>query len=125
MTRRNFSLATRKAAYARDGGKCCRCGVAITFAKSNCDHVLPCALGGGNDLANAATLCIPCHRDFKTRDDVRRIRKADRQKKYHETGRSRARRGPPMQGRGFTGWRRFDGSAVKAETRSGANAAGE
>lgn len=114
MKRRNFSPSTRKAAYERDGGKCCRCGVAVTLADSNCDHVIPDALGGSNTLENAETLCLPCHRTVKTPADVKRIRKADRQRRYHETGRSHRHAVRPIRSRGFTGWRRFDGQIVRA-----------
>lgn len=55
------------------------------------DHVVPLGLGGGNDPNNWAALCPYCHKR-KTRADLRRIAKAKRQRRYHETGRSRAPR---------------------------------
>lgn len=53
------------------------------------DHVIPLGLGGLNAPENWAALCPRCHRR-KTADDLRRIAKAKRQRRYHETGRSRA-----------------------------------
>lgn len=57
------------------------------------DHVIPLALGGANRAENWAALCKRCHRT-KTAADLKRIAKAKRQRRYHETGRSRA----PSQG---------------------------
>lgn len=53
------------------------------------DHVIPLALGGLNSMDNWAALCPTCHRT-KTRGDLKRIAKAKRQRRYHETGKSRA-----------------------------------
>ena len=125
MTRRRLTPSQKAQILERQAWTCgCGCGADLTDKRIDFDHMLCLALGGSDVPENIQALLYECHK-AKTALDVRRIRKADRQKKYHETGRSRARRGPPMQGRGFTGWRRFNGSPVKAETRSGANAAGE
>ena len=43
------------------------------------DHILPCALGGTATIANGRLLCRVCHRE-KTATDIRRTRKADRQR---------------------------------------------
>lgn len=53
------------------------------------DHVIPLGIGGSNAADNWAALCPRCHRS-KTRQDLKRIAKAKRQRRYHETGRSRA-----------------------------------
>jgi hypothetical protein len=53
------------------------------------DHIIPLGLSGSNSPDNWAALCVKCHRR-KTRSDLRRIAKAKRQRRYHETGRSRA-----------------------------------
>jgi hypothetical protein len=55
------------------------------------DHVVPLSLGGSNQIDNWAALCPRCHRR-KTSDDLRRLAKAKRQRRYHETGKSRAPR---------------------------------
>ena len=79
------------------------------------DHVLALALGGADERANWSLQNRTCHRgkNSKTSRDVNMIRKADRQRRYHETGRSRTRKGPPMKSRPFREWRRFDGSIVR------------
>src|SRR6516162_4946464 len=41
------------------------------------EHLLPLALGGSNDLANRALLCVPCARE-KTRTDRKAIAKVAR-----------------------------------------------
>jgi hypothetical protein len=53
------------------------------------DHVIPLGLAGANSPDNWAALCPRCHRS-KTRADLKRIAKAKRQRRFHETGRSRA-----------------------------------
>lgn len=60
------------------------------------DHVIPLALGGLNAPDNWAALCGRCHR-AKTVEDLRTIAKAKRQRRFHETGRSRA----PLKFGGF------------------------
>ena len=59
---------------ADQGGLClaCRC----VLDASEIDHVIPLALGGGNERRNLAALCRTCHRD-KTKLDLKRIAKAD------------------------------------------------
>ena len=97
----------------------CRCGTPGCWLSVDggweVDHVLALALGGADERENWALLNRACHRGraSKTSRDVTMIRKADRQRRYHKTGRSRTRKGPPMRSRGFTGWRRFDGSIVR------------
>lgn len=125
MTRRRISAADKRMLWDRQCGTCnCGCGGELVPGQVDVEHQIPLALGGPDTLENMSLWLRSCHR-LKTKADVRRIAKAKRQQKHHETGRSRARKGPAMRSRGFTGWRRFDGSPVKAETRSGANAAGE
>jgi hypothetical protein len=70
------------------------------------DHVVPLGLAGSNSPDNWAALCGPCHRR-KTASDLRKIAKAKRQRRYHETGRSRA----PSPKKAITGFglqRHFD-----------------
>lgn len=69
-----------------------RClGCEVMLSKVEFDHVIPLGLGGSNTPENWAALCPTCHRT-KTRNDLRSIAKAKRQRRYHETGRSRASR---------------------------------
>ena len=72
---------------SEQGGRCLACGA--TLSKMEFDHVIPLGLGGSNSPDNWAALCPGCHRS-KTRADLKQIAKAKRQRRYHETGRSRA-----------------------------------
>lgn len=69
-------------------GQCLSCGAALIAVEF--DHIIPLGLGGENTPDNWAALCPGCHKT-KTRADVKRIAKAKRQRRFHETGRSRAR----------------------------------
>lgn len=81
---------------AQDGA-CRACGCRLEHFEM--DHVVALGLGGANSPDNWAALCPPCHRS-KTRADLQRMAKADRQRRFMETGRGRAR----------TRWRPFDNS---------------
>lgn len=79
MTRLEFPRKIKSAAFARSGGKCEACGLPFKAGPAEYDHVLPAALGGEATLANCRALCRACHAE-KTANDVKRIRKADRQR---------------------------------------------
>lgn len=90
MTRAEFSRKTKQAALARSGGKCEASGPRYGFEEGqrcNCnlsvgvqfDHAVPDALGGDNSLENCLSICVPCHA-YKTRNDVKQIAKAKRQR---------------------------------------------
>jgi len=49
----------RPVVLARDGYQCCACGA--TEGQLHVDHMVPIALGGGNELTNLQTLCRPCN----------------------------------------------------------------
>ena len=118
MTRRKHISKRARLQMASDQRYQCRCGTPGCWLSVDggweVDHVLALALGGADERENWALLNRACHRGraSKTSRDVTMIRKADRQRKYHETGRSRARKGPPMRSRGFQGWRTFKGKPV-------------
>lgn len=89
MTARiEFPRKVRDATFARSDGRCegringMRCGSDISDGRCDYDHILPAALGGKADIANCQALCIACHK-AKTADDVRRVRKSDRQRAAH------------------------------------------
>ncbi len=82
MSRLEFSTATKRAASKRANGRCETCGLPFK-GHPQYDHRLPCALGGTNDPANCVALCIPCHTEKTAKEDVPRIRKADRQTNAH------------------------------------------
>lgn len=119
MTRRKRISCKARLQMASEQHYQCRCGAPGCWLAVDggweVDHVVALALGGADERENWALLNRACHRGraSKTSRDVTMIRKADRQRKYHETGRSRARKGPPMKSRPFREWRRFDGSIVR------------
>ena len=89
MSRDEFPVKVRKAAYERSGGKCEECGQ--PFGKHpktwpEYDHILPDFLDGKNDLENCKVLCRACHQ-AKTRQDMKpiaKVRREDRKRKRLE-----------------------------------------
>lgn len=79
MARREFSRKVRQAALDRAKGHCEKCKAALKLREGEVDHILPDVLGGEPVLANAQVLCRVCHAE-KTASDIRRTRKADRQR---------------------------------------------
>lgn len=90
MSRTEFSRKTKQAALERSGFRCEAEGSRYGFEEGqrcNChlslgvqfDHNVPDQLGGDNSLENCMAICVQCHK-FKTRNDVRQIRKSDRQR---------------------------------------------
>ena len=75
--RREFSRKIKAQAIARANGCCERCHAVLKPREAEVDHILEDALGGEPILANAQTLCKPCHK-AKTADRIAKIRKADR-----------------------------------------------
>ena len=112
--RSEFPRKIRLAAIKRADGKCEKCGANLKAGKAEVDHVLPDILGGEPTLANAQVLCGPCHKE-KTAADVRRTRKADRQRdKNNGAWKPPAKK---MQGRSFTKTdkpRKIDKKAIEA-----------
>lgn len=111
MKRREFSRKIRAAAILRAGGRCEACMAKLKVREGEVDHILPDALGGEPTLENAQVLCSVCHK-AKTADDVRRVRKADRQRDKH-TGAFKAS-SRPIPGSKASGIRkRMDGSVER------------
>lgn len=79
MSRLEFSRKTKAAIILRADGKCEACSATLKAGEGDVDHVLPDALGGLPTVANGRWICKPCHKE-KSADDIRRIRKADRQR---------------------------------------------
>lgn len=86
--RRRPSSNLKRLILEAQSGCCLACGA--TLGDVEFDHVIPLGLGGDNAPDNWAAVCPPCHK-AKTRSDLKRIAKAKRQRRYHETGRSRAK----------------------------------
>ncbi len=78
MSRHEFSVKTRKAAYDRANG-ICQCGCEMPFGRERVeyDHELPDFLGGTNDLENCVAMRASCHRR-KTNSDMAAISKTRR-----------------------------------------------
>lgn len=107
--RKAVSTAVRDMVVARQRARCARCGEDQVFWKQDdathvyhpmqIDHILPLELGGDDDIANYQALCIPCHK-AKTREDVRRIRKAARLRRDADPE-TRRRSRTSIRSRGF------------------------
>lgn len=57
----SLSLEKRRAVYERDGGVCCYCRQAVSWADYHCDHVEPRKAGGSDHMDNLAASCRPCN----------------------------------------------------------------
>jgi 5-methylcytosine-specific restriction protein A len=79
MARQEFSRKIKAAIIARAAGKCEKCSAVLKTSEGEVDHILPDALGGKPEIANGWLLCRVCHVE-KTGHDIRRVRKADRQR---------------------------------------------
>ncbi len=80
MTKRiEFTRKIKAQIITRANGKCEKCSAILKAGEGEVDHILPCALGGEATVANGRLLCRVCHLE-KTADDIRRIRKSDRQR---------------------------------------------
>lgn len=56
--RRKLTATRRKAVFERDMYRCVACG---THLDLTIDHKHPVSLGGGNELSNLQTMCMPCN----------------------------------------------------------------
>ena len=77
--RREFTRKIKQSAIERAAGHCEKCKAVLKPHEAEVDHILPDVLGGEPILANAQVLCRVCHAE-KSAIDVRRTRKADRQR---------------------------------------------
>lgn len=83
----------------------------LKSGEGDADHILAVELGGESTLENGRWTCRPCHK-VKTADDIRRIRKADRQRDRHTGAMPKSRK--PMPGSRASGIRkRMDGTVEK------------
>ncbi|MFC4319522.1 HNH endonuclease [Rhizobium alvei] len=79
MKRVEFSRKIRALSFAKCKGYCEACRAKLKPCEAEYDHITPLALGGDSSLDNCQVICKVCHKS-KSADDVRRIRKADRQR---------------------------------------------
>ena len=91
--RRSLTKKERSDMLEKQGGKCAwpECESTGPFIA---EHTLP--VGLGNEEKPDCLLCL-YHAGKKTKEDMKRISKANRQRRSHETGRGKARRGKPME----------------------------
>lgn len=101
--RSEFNRKTRQLALDRAAGHCEVCTTPLATGKYIFDHRLPDALGGTNTLENCIVQCKACDAP-KTKADIQRIRKADRQR-AHYAGTKTPSRTPMPFGR-FSKWKR-------------------
>lgn len=109
MSRREFPKSVRTAALKRCDGICeCGCGQPITGKVHFDHHPIAAYFDGPATLANCRVLMERCHKLTTSQQDRPRIDKARRiiEKRAGLRG---------NKGRGFRGWRRFDGTIVWRE----------
>lgn len=94
-----FTGKIKDAAAKRADGKCEKCGLPFNGRRPEYDHILPAALGGKPELANCMVLCEPCHKAKTAKEDVPRIRKADRQRRAANGSKAEPR--VKLQSKGF------------------------
>lgn len=107
MTRKYLTPSDMHAMLQRQGGVCAS-PECMSEGPFEADHSTP---HTWDSKKPDQLLCIPCHRR-KTKSDIKRIAKVNR-----ITGKTRSqwngdRNSKPIQGAGFKGWRRFDGTVV-------------
>ena len=78
---------------------CAICGDRLSNGFED-DHIIPVALGGGNEVLNRQPLFSGCY-SIKTKDDVKRIAKAKRQAGEHGQYARRKKNGSKLQSKGF------------------------
>jgi len=108
--RREFPAKVKVVAFQRAAGCCEKCGSRLFPGNIQYDHRLPDALGGEPTLENCAVLCRSCHSSKSAREDVPRIRKADRQRRGY-IGANKTKR--PMPGTRASGIRKHMNGTVE------------
>lgn len=107
MSRQEFSVKVRKAAWERAGG-ICECGCGRAFGKHpkerpEYDHVIPAKLGGEATLENCQVIRGDCHKAKTTGADTDRIKKVRRGEKDRANLRPKKSRSLP--GSKESGWK--------------------
>jgi 5-methylcytosine-specific restriction endonuclease McrA len=78
-----FTGKTKAQAFQRAAGKCEGCGARLYVGKYHYDHGRAAALLGKATLENCRVLCVACHGEKTTTEDVPRIAAAKRQERKH------------------------------------------
>lgn len=110
LMRQEFSKHTKALAFQRAKGKCEGCGFILRPGKFHYDHIKACEFGGQATLDNCKVLCIECHGEKTSKQDVPAIAKSNR---------IRARAAGHQKPRTITRWRKFNGQPVFAERERG------
>lgn len=99
--RKEFTRKVKSMAFERSGGRCEVCTAKLSPSKFEYDHVVPCALGGSNDLSNCRVTCSNCHGEKTFKTDIPMIRKSDRVRDKHNGAFRKSSRGfrkaPPQR----------------------------
>ncbi len=104
MSRREFSRKVKAEIWKRANGHCENCQAVLKPGEGDCDHIQPEGLVTEEQRQEPLTaehgqwLCNLCH-PKKTRNDVRMMRKADRQRDKASGAYLKTKR--PIEGRGF------------------------
>lgn len=61
VERAKVSNKMRFSIYARDGHRCCKCGISDRYAPLEIDHIIPISKGGKSTYDNLQTLCHKCN----------------------------------------------------------------
>lgn len=114
--RLEFTKKTMREALMRSGGFCegvkadgTRCNANLWQKRRIFDHIIPCALGGTNDLSNAQVLCTTCDDEKTDKKDIPIIAKSKRISDKHNGIRKPSRFACSRQSR-FK--KKMDGSVV-------------
>jgi 5-methylcytosine-specific restriction protein A len=105
--RKEFPTRVKVEAFKRAKGACEHCTRKLLPGDVRYDHRDPDGMTGEPTLANCAVLCRSCH-DLKTfSQDIPAIARAKRKEAAHL--------GAKPKGRGFRGWRKFNGEIVRRD----------
>lgn len=63
VERAKVSNKMRFSIYARDGHRCCKCGISDRYALLEIDHIIPISKGGKSTYDNLQTLCHKCNKE--------------------------------------------------------------
>ena len=115
MNRRDhFTRKIIRHAKDRADGRCENrmCRAVLKTGEGEADHILPVEMGGESTLINCQILCRVCHA-AKTKRDIQRIRKSDRQRDKFSGAYQQGRKRQVMPGSRASKWKRkMDGTVV-------------
>lgn len=111
--RQKLSKKQRLECFVRHAGQCYLCGTSIRPGETwEVEHLLPVGLGGDNGVDNLRPAHTRCHKP-KTKDDVGKMRKADRLKAKHFGAKQKT---GSIPGSKKSGWKRkMDGTVVRRD----------